>query len=141
MLPYDHRVLVQVRDVGTANAFRVLLQKHPAEVRVDETLADRVRVFVGVGVTVMSAVISRPPSHRAFNGTATNSREENSKREGGRVRGVCPQSMIAFEDVSRAFQVRHIGYLTSCDTHPSHEIVGHGPDGRLPFQWRPHRLD
>lgn len=85
MLPYDDRVFVQVGNVGTANAFRVLLQEHPSEMRVEETLADGVRVLLGVGVTVMSAVVSCPPSDRAFNGTATNSRKKDSEGEGGRV--------------------------------------------------------
>ena len=40
MLPDNDGVIVQIRDVGTANALWVLLHDHPAEMRVDETLSD-----------------------------------------------------------------------------------------------------
>ena len=40
VLPDDNRVLVEVGDVGTASTLRVLLEDHPAEVRVEQTLAN-----------------------------------------------------------------------------------------------------
>lgn len=58
VLPDNDGVIVEVRNVGTADSLWVLLQEHPSEVGVDEPLADRVWVLVGIGVTVMSSVIS-----------------------------------------------------------------------------------
>jgi len=61
MLPNNNGVLVQVGDVRAADALRVLLHDNPADVRVDETLPDRVRVLGGVCVPVVCAVALRPP--------------------------------------------------------------------------------
>lgn len=62
VLPDHHGVVVEVRDVGSADTLGVLLHEHPTEVRVEETLADGIGVLVGVGVSVVSTVVSRPPS-------------------------------------------------------------------------------
>jgi hypothetical protein len=58
MLPNDNRVLVQIRDVGAADSLWVLLHQHPAEVRIDKTLADGVGILLGVGVSVVCSVVS-----------------------------------------------------------------------------------
>jgi hypothetical protein len=50
-------------------------------VRVEETLANGVRVLVGVGVAVVCTVVTSPPSDRAFDGTTTDSGEPDTKRE------------------------------------------------------------
>ena len=62
MLPDNDWVVIQIGDIGTANSFRVLLHDHPSDVRVEETLSNRVGILVGVGISVMGSVISRPPS-------------------------------------------------------------------------------
>lgn len=62
VLPDDKGVLVEIGNVGAADAFWVLLHDHPAHVRVYETLADRVGVLVRVGVAVVGAVAAGPPS-------------------------------------------------------------------------------
>lgn len=72
VLPSNNGVLVEIRDVGAANTLGVLLHDHPAEVRVEETLANRVRILVSVGVSVVSAVITRPPSDGTLDSTSTN---------------------------------------------------------------------
>jgi hypothetical protein len=56
VLPDNNGVLVEIGDIGSALSLRVLLQDHPSHVRVHETLADRVRVLVGVGITVVNTV-------------------------------------------------------------------------------------
>merc|ERR1711881_103794 len=61
VLPDDNGIVVQVRDVGTANSLRVLLHDHPPEVRVEQTLPDAVWVLVGVGVAVVRTVVASPP--------------------------------------------------------------------------------
>jgi len=73
VLPPNDRIFIKVGDVGTANALGVLLHDHPAEVRVQETLADGVRVLVGVSVAVVSTVVTGPPSDGTFDSTSTNS--------------------------------------------------------------------
>jgi hypothetical protein len=66
-------VFVEIRDVSTTDTLRVLLHNHPAEMRVEETLAHGVRILVSVGVAVVGTVVSGPPSDGTFDGTATNS--------------------------------------------------------------------
>jgi hypothetical protein len=34
VLPYDNRIIVKIRDIGTTNSLWVLLHEHPSEVRV-----------------------------------------------------------------------------------------------------------
>ena len=63
MLPDHNGVFVEIRDVGTAYSLWVLLHEHPPEVRVKEAFADGVWVLLGVGVSMMSTVISCPPSY------------------------------------------------------------------------------
>lgn len=63
VLPDDDGIFVEIRDVCSANSFRVLLHDHPSEVRVHEALADRVRILLRVCVSVMCSVISGPPSY------------------------------------------------------------------------------
>ena len=90
MLPNDDRVLIEVGDVCAANSLGVLLHQHPPKVGIEETFADGIWIFVGVGVSVMCAVITSPPSYRAFDGTPANSCKKDPEREGSRVRRVGP---------------------------------------------------
>jgi len=94
VLPDDDWVLVQIRDVGSANSLGVLLHDHPAEVRVPETLANGVRVLFGIGVTVVSTVATSPPADRTLNGTAANQGEPDAERQGSRVGAVSPETVI-----------------------------------------------
>ena len=97
VLPDNDGVFIEIRDVGAANAFRVLFHEHPAKVRVQQALTDRVWVLVGVGIAVVSTVVTSPPSDRAFDGTATNGSEEDAERQGGRIGGMGPKAVIAYE--------------------------------------------
>lgn len=85
MLPDDNGILVQVGDVGAANALGVLLHDHPSEMRVEETLANGVRVLVGIGVAMMAAMSGTPPPGTALHGTSTRGSEENPERKLGLV--------------------------------------------------------
>lgn len=85
VLPDDNRVIVQVGDIGTANSLWVLLHDHPSDMRVEKALANGVWVLVGIGVSVVSAVISGPPSDGTFDSSATNSREKDLERESGGI--------------------------------------------------------
>jgi len=58
VLPDDDWVIVEVRDIGTADSLWVLLHDHPSDVGVEKALADRVWVLVSVGVSVVGPVIS-----------------------------------------------------------------------------------
>lgn len=66
MLPHDDGALIQIADVSTPDALGVLLEHHPAHVRVKQALADGVGILDGVGVPVVGAMASRPPSRRAL---------------------------------------------------------------------------
>lgn len=72
VLPNNNGVLIQIGDVRTADALRVLLHDQPADVRIDESLPDRVRVLDGVCVAVVCAVALRPPSNRALSCSDSN---------------------------------------------------------------------
>ena len=58
MLPNNNWIIIQIRNVRSPNALWVLLHDHPSEMRVEEALADRVWVLVGIGISVVSSVIS-----------------------------------------------------------------------------------
>lgn len=105
VLPDDDGVLVQVSDVGTALVLGVLLEHHPPHVRVEKTLADRVRVLFGIGVTVVSAVAGRPPSDGTFDGTGTDGGEINLERSSGLVGRMSPQTMVASSDAETGVEV------------------------------------
>jgi hypothetical protein len=86
VLPSDNRVGVQVGDVNTAGLLGVVEENHPADVGVQKTLADRVRILVSIGESVVDTVTSGPPSNRALDGTAGESSEENTQRKTSAVR-------------------------------------------------------
>lgn len=94
MLPDDNRIVVQIGDVGTADAARVLLQDHPANVAVEETLADGVRVLLSIGVAVVRTVKARPPASATLDGSSATSGEEDLERKRGLVARVSPEAMI-----------------------------------------------
>lgn len=74
VLPPNNRVLAQVADVGDTG-LAAGFHQHPANVGVEETFVGVVGIQFGVGVTMMSAVTTRPP----FNGTFNSARASNSK--------------------------------------------------------------
>ncbi len=94
VLPYDDWVIVQVGYVGTADALWILLHQHPSEVGVDKTLADRVWVLVGIGVSVVSPMVSGPPSDGTLNGATSSGGEQDLQWKGSGVRAVSPKAMI-----------------------------------------------
>jgi hypothetical protein len=120
VLPDDNGVVIEIGDVGAANSLGVLLHEHPAEVRVKKTLPDAVGVLLGVGVTVVSAVVPSPPSDGALNGTAANGSKEDLERKSGGVGSVRPQTMVS-----------------GGNTEASGEVEGDRPDGGLQVQRGP----
>jgi len=117
VLPDDDGVFVQVGDVGTADALGVLLHDHPAQMAVEKSLANAVRVLVGVGVAVVGTVVTAPPADGALNSAGADESEEDAQWQRGIVRFVCPETMVA-----------------SCNAETSPEVVYNGPKGSLPFQ-------
>jgi hypothetical protein len=53
--------------------------------RVEETLADGIGILDGVGVSVVSAVIPRPPADRALHGASAHGSEVDLEGGGGLV--------------------------------------------------------
>jgi hypothetical protein len=95
VLPDDNRVFVEITDIGAANSLGVLLHEHPSEVGIHEALADGVGVLIGVGVTVVSTVVSSPPANGAFDGTATDGGEPDAKGQSGGVGAVSPETVVS----------------------------------------------
>jgi hypothetical protein len=94
VLPDNDSVVIQVGDVGAADAAGVLLHDHPSDVAVEQALADRVRVLLGIGVTVVRAVEAGPPTGAALNGGSATGGEEDLKRKGCLVARVSPQAVV-----------------------------------------------
>jgi len=85
VLPDHHGVLVQVGNVGAADAFGVLLHDHPAKMAVEEALANAVRVLARVGVTVVGTVVTGPPADGALDSTGANKGKEDAEDQAGIV--------------------------------------------------------
>jgi len=58
VLPDNDRVIVQIRDVGSSDTLGVLLHYHPADVGVEETLADTVGILLGTVIHQISLCYS-----------------------------------------------------------------------------------
>ena len=76
----NEAIRVEICDICTTNTFGVLFQDHPTEMSVHQALSDRVWIFLCVGVTMMSAMVSRPPSNGAFDCAATKSSKDVFQR-------------------------------------------------------------
>jgi hypothetical protein len=63
-------------------------------VRVQKAFANGIRVLVGIGISVMSTVVSRPPSDRALDGSATNGCEEDPEGKGCAIGAMSPKSVV-----------------------------------------------
>ena len=95
VLENDDGVLVEIGDVGTADSLGVLLHDHPADVGVEETLADRVGILVGIGVSVVSTVIPGPPTGGTLNSGSTTGGEPDLEGKRGLVGGMGPKSVVS----------------------------------------------
>lgn len=95
VLPYDNGVVVQVRDIGTANSLGVLLHDHPADVGVEQALADGIGVLLGVGITVVSTVVPGPPSDGTLDSGSSHSSQVDLDGERGLVGAMSPKSVVA----------------------------------------------
>jgi hypothetical protein len=97
VLPPDDLVAGEVGHVGDTDLASGL-DEHPSDVSPPETLVGRVRVELGVGVAVVSAVAARPPLDRALDGARAGERETKLKRNRGVVRSVRPESVVTRGD-------------------------------------------
>ena len=143
VLPDNDWIIVQVRDVSAADSLWVLLHDHPSEVGVEKTLPNGVRVLVGIGITVMSSVISRPPPNGSLNGTTTDCREEYLQRGCSGVGCVCPESVVTCESLVEGASDEGLNRLkrTRCDTKAGHEVICYRPHGCLPLKRGPVRCN
>lgn len=85
--------------------------------RVQKTLANAVRILLGIGVSVMGAVITTPPSDGAFDSSCTGQSQEDLEGSSSIVALVSPQSMVA-----------------GGNTETSEKVVDDCPDGSLPAE-------
>ena len=122
VLPDDDGILVEVGDVGAADAAGVLLHDHPADVAVKEALADGVGILLGVGVAMVRTMETRPPASAALDSSGATGGKEDPERQGGLVAGVSPEAMV-----------------TSSDAETSEEVVENSEDGGLGVERNPVR--
>lgn len=95
----------RTRDVGPATVLGVLVEQHPAHVRVQQPLADAVRVPVGVGVSVVAAVAAAPPADGALGGATADSGEEEPQRQCSGVGAVGPEAVVSGGDAEAGPEV------------------------------------
>mmetsp|Transcript_26683 Transcript_26683/g.45979 ORF Transcript_26683/g.45979 Transcript_26683/m.45979 type:complete len:418 (+) Transcript_26683:623-1876(+) len=98
VLPADHRVGVQVGNVGFADLGRVLLEEHPAQVGVEEALLGIVRVPLGIGIPVVRTMVTAPPADRSLEGTRSTEEQSELHRKPGLVSLVGPEAVISGGD-------------------------------------------
>lgn len=89
VLPFDNSVPGQIRDIRYSNLSSGF-NNHPSDVCPPEALVSRVRVELGVGISVVCSVTSRPPFDRALNRTGTSDRQEVLEGYRGVVSSVGP---------------------------------------------------
>lgn len=104
VLPLDDLVAGQVGNVGDTN-LSSWLENHPSNVSPPETLVSRVRVELGVGITVMGAVTSGPPFDRALNGTGTSEGQGVLQGDGSVVGSVSPETVVTGGDTKTSNEV------------------------------------
>src|SRR6476620_654591 len=76
MLPHYPRVLLQIVHV-IERRLRQKFEKEPADVRVEKTFADVVRIFVVIDVFMVPAMFARPHQHGILKGSRA---EEQNKK-------------------------------------------------------------
>lgn len=136
MLPPDDLGSSQVRDVGNTD-LGSRLEDHPTDVSPPEPFVSRVRVEVGVGVTVVSSVSSGPPLDGSLNGTGSGTCEDVFEGSRGGVRSVGPQSLRGCQKgMSAAYTWKEMrraptNVITSGNSQTGDEVVDDGPDGSL----------
>lgn len=116
VLPSNDRIPRQVRNIGRSNS-RSRLEDHPSDVGPPESLVRRIRVKLGVSVSVVSTVTSGPPLDGPLDSTSASGRETVLERGRSVVRSVRPQSVVA-----------------RGDTETGNEVVDDGPDRCFPAE-------
>lgn len=94
VLPPNDGVVGQVANVGNTG-LPPGLDDHPADMRPEKAVVSSVRVEVSVGISVMSAVASRPPFDGTLDGTSAGHGEEVFERLGGIVGAMGPETMVS----------------------------------------------
>ena len=101
LLEHNDLVLLQVLHVGSATSLNdqlVFLQKQPSAVREKQTILRVMGVLLGVGVTVVSAVVTRPMPDGTLVGTTVAKHQKDLDGGRGGVRAVRPQTVSSSGD-------------------------------------------
>ncbi|KAI0564762.1 stearoyl-CoA desaturase Delta-9 fatty acid desaturase [Gracilaria domingensis] len=109
VLEHDAAMGVEVADVDAPRPSRVLLEHHPANVRVPEALVHGVRILVGIDVAMVRAVVAAPPSRRSLERGGAPRQQHKLHRPRGVVRLVRPQAVVAGGDAGAGEDVLHDG--------------------------------
>lgn len=97
MLPFNNVILGKVTDIRHAR-LTPGLHDHPANVRPKQAFVGIVGIKVGIGVAVVSAVATCPPSDGALNCACTKHGKCILQWPGGIVGTVCPKTVVACSD-------------------------------------------
>lgn len=97
VLPHDDVVLEKIRNISDTRLLE-WLEHHPAEMGVEETVVDGIRVLVGIGISVVGAMTTAPPSCRAFKCSSTSEGEEVLERSRSDKGAMREASMISSSD-------------------------------------------
>jgi hypothetical protein len=122
VLPYNHWVVIQIRDVRATPILWILLHQDPAHVRIVRAFLDRIGVLDRVGPAVMRAVLAAPPPNRSLNCACASCGEEKPQRKLGRIAAMRPQPVVARRDAK-----------------PGTEVVQNSPYERRCLQFRVER--
>jgi hypothetical protein len=136
VLPPDDLGSSQVGDIGDTD-LGSRLEDHPTDVSPPEPFVGRVRVEVGVGVTVVSSVASGPPLDGSLDGTGSGTGEDVFERSRGGVGSVGPQSLRGCQEgMSVVYTWKttrrvptHV--VSSGNSQTGDEVVDDGPDSGL----------
>ena len=97
MLPHDQRIFFEIGHV-IERRLRLKLKQEPADVRVEKTFADVVRVFVVIDMFMMPTMFTCPHQHRIFKCTGAEDEREQAQWQHGAESHVREQPVITERD-------------------------------------------
>lgn len=80
VLPSDDWVIIQVRDVNSSDSLGVLLKDQPSDMAIKKAELHGVGILHRIDIAVMCAMVSRPPSYRALDGTSADKGQKDLDR-------------------------------------------------------------
>jgi len=126
VLPPDPGVGIQILNARPSNLGGVLLEEHPSNVRVPESAVGIVGVTVSISVSVVSSVVTAPPSNGALYGTSTEHEQDEFGWLSGIVCLVGPEPVITSGDTNASEEIKKCGpcYGVGMGSSSVHSVEG-----------------